>query len=351
MNAIRACIGRVAEGRDLSKSEAEESMKDIMSGNATPAQIGAFLTALRNKGETIPEIAAFAKVMRQFASRIAPKVDDILVDTCGTGGDKINTFNISTGAMFAAAGTGILIAKHGNRSVTSKSGSADVLETLGVRIDSPPEKVEQSIEEIGIGFMFAPTFHSAMKHAIGPRREIGLRTVFNVLGPLTNPAGAQAQIMGVYDAGLTEKLAHVLGRLGCERAMVVHGLDGLDEISTLGKTRISELEDGKVETYSIEPDDYGIPQTTPQEIGGEDAEENAKILLKVLGGEEGPHQDIIQLNAAAAILVGGRAEDLERGLELAGEAINSGRALEKLRQLIKTSDGDLEKLEALEDSL
>ncbi|KXB01708.1 anthranilate phosphoribosyltransferase [candidate division MSBL1 archaeon SCGC-AAA261D19] len=351
MNAIRTAIGIVAEGENLSESEAENAMKDVMSGNATPAQIGAFLTALRNKGETISEISAFAKVMRQFASRIDPKVDDVLVDTCGTGGDRINTFNISTGAMFVAAGAGILIAKHGNRSVTSKSGSADVLERLGVKIDLPPADVERSIEDIGIGFMFAPVFHGAMKHAIGPRREIGLRTVFNVLGPLTNPAGARAQVMGVYGAKLTEKLAHALDRLGCERAMVVHGLEGLDEISTVGKTCISELEHGEVQTYIIDPEDYDIPQTAAEKIRGGDAEENARILLKVLHGEHGPHRDIIQLNAGAAILVGGRADNLEQGLDLASESIDSGRALRKLRQLVETTSGDVENLEALEESI
>lgn len=351
MNSIRTSIQKVADDQDLSSFEAEDAMKDIMSGSATPSQIGAFLTALRGKGETIEEITAFARVMRQFATRIEPRVDDILVDTCGTGGDRINTINISTGAMLVAAGADVLIAKHGNRSVTSKSGSADVLEALGVNIDISPEEVERSIEEIGIGFMFAPTFHDAMKHAIGPRREIGLRTVFNVLGPLTNPAGAQAQVMGVYDGGLTEKLARVLGRLGCERAMVVHGLDGVDEISTFGKTRISELKDGGVETYIIDPEDYQIPKTTPEEIAGRDAEGNAKMLLKVLRGEEGPHRDVIQLNAAAAILVSGRAGDMEYGLELAGEAIDSGRALERLRQLVRATNGEVGKLEKLEGSL
>lgn len=337
-NSIRSCIQKVADGQDLSELEAEGAMKDIMSGSATPSQIGAFLTALRNKGETIQEIAAFARIMREFATKIEPKVDDILVDTCGTGGDQINTINISTGAMFVAAGAGVLIAKHGNRSVTSKSGSADVLEALGVKIDLPPEEVERAIEEIGIGFMFAPTFHGAMKHAIGPRKEIGLRTVFNVLGPLTNPAGARAQVMGVYDSELTEKLARVLNELGCERAMIVHGLDGLDEISTFGATKISELKNDKVKTYTIKPEDCKISKTTPKEIAGTSANGNAEILLKVLRGEKGPARDVIQLNAGAAILVSGKAENLGEGLELAGEAIDSGRALEKLNQLIEITN-------------
>lgn len=351
MNSIRTAIRRVADGHDLSRHEAEGVMKEIMSGNATPSQIGSFLTALRGKGETIQEIAAFASVMRQFATRIDPQVEDILVDTCGTGGDQINTINISTGAMFVAAGADVRIAKHGNRSVTSKSGSADVLEALGVNINLSPEEVERSIEKVGIGFMFAPIFHGSMKHAIGPRKEIGLRTVFNVLGPLTNPAGAKAQVMGVYDLELTEKLARVLGELKVERAMVVHGLDGLDEISTLGKTRISELRDGGINNYTISPEDYGIARTTPEEIAGMDAEGNARTLLDVLHGEDSPHRDVVQLNAAAAILVSGKVEDLEQGLESAGKSINSGRALGKLQQLVKITGGERGKLEDLEDSL
>lgn len=349
MSTIRTTIQKAADGQDLTRSEAEDAMKEIMSGHATPAQIGAFLTALRVKGEAIREIAAFARVMRQFATRIEPQVNDILVDTCGTGGDKMNTINISTGAMFVAAGAGVIIAKHGNRSVTSKAGCADVLETLGVKIDVRPEVVKRSIEDIGIGFMFAPTFHGAMKHAIGPRKEIGLRTVFNILGPLTNPGGAKAQVMGVYDYKLTEKLARVLSELGCERSMVVHGLDGMDEISTVGKTRISELEDGRVRTYTIKPEDYQIPRTKPKEIAGKDAKGNARELLKVLRGKRGPHRDVIQLNAAAAILMSGKAEDLNHGLELAGEAIDSGLALEKLIQLVQSTKGEIKKLEALGD--
>ncbi len=227
MNDMKSVIDKLVQGRDLRKSEAEEGMEQIMSGEATPAQIGAFLSALRIKGETPSEISSFARTMRRFATGIDPDVDDVLADTCGTGGDKIDTFNISTSSMFVAAGAGVLVAKHGNRSVTSESGSADVLENLGVRINTPPEEVERAIEEVGIGFMFAPRFHGAMKHAIGPRKEVGLRTAFNVLGPLTNPADAEVQVMGVYAPELTEKLAEVLKDLGCERAMVVHGLDGL----------------------------------------------------------------------------------------------------------------------------
>lgn len=351
MSAIQYAIERVVKKRDLEKSEAERVMKQIMSGDATPAQIGAFLSALRMKGETPSEIAAFARVMRQFASRIEPEVDDILVDTCGTGGDQIDTFNISTSAIFVAAGAGVLIAKHGNRSVTSKSGSADVLETLGVRIDLPPEKVEDTIEKIGIGFMFAPRFHGAMKHAIGPRKEVGLRTAFNVLGPLTNPAGTQVQVVGVYDAVLTEKLSRVLKKLKCKRAMVVHGMDGLDEISTLGETQVSELRNGNIRTYVIEPGDFGIPRTEPEEIAGGDARENARILLRILRGEEGPHRDITLLNAAAAISLSGRTEDLKSGLKLAEKSVDSGEAYRKLRQLVSTTGGDIDKLKRSEESL
>lgn len=351
MSTLPNAIGKLIEEKDFEPSEAESAMRQIMSGNATPAQIGAFITALRIKGETPTEIASFARVMRQFASEINPKVNDILVDTCGTGGDKINTFNISTTAMFVAAGANIKIAKHGNRSVTSKSGSADVLESLGIKVDLPPKQVEQTIEDIGIGFMFAPKFHKAMKHAIGPRKEIEQRTVFNVLGPLTNPADAKAQVMGVYDGSLTEKLAKVLGKLDTERAMVVHGLDGLDEISILGRTKISELDSGEISTYEIRPEDFGISRVGPEHVAGGDAEENAKKLLRVLKGEKGPARDIVLLNSAAAIVVSGKADDLEKGLELAAESVDSGKAYEKLLRLLEITNGDKNRLSELEEYL
>ncbi len=351
MEAMKHTISKLVDGKDLTEAEAEAVMKCVMSGEVTQAQISSFLTALRMKGETVEEITAFARVMREFAARITPKVDDILVDTCGTGGDKIKTFNVSTAAMFVAAGAGIRIAKHGNRSVTSKAGSADVIEAVGVQIDLPPEEVQRCIETIGIGFMFAPRFHGAMKHATSVRREMGIRTVFNVLGPLTNPAGAQAQLMGVYDAGLTEKLAHVLGKLGCKRAMVVHGLDGLDEISTLGRTQISELDERGVRTYTISPEELDIKRTTPEAIAGKDLAGNARMLLKVLRGEAGPCRDIVLINAAAAIVVGGKARDLREGIKIAAKAIDSGKAYEKLTQLIEATGGDMQKLEALEAAL
>lgn len=351
MNSVQEVIGKLVERRNLTEAEAEEAMKCIMSGGATQAQIGSFLTALRMKGETVEEITAFARVMREFAARISPKVDDVLVDTCGTGGDKIKTFNISTTAMFVAAGAGVCIAKHGNRSVTSRAGSADVVEAVGVRIDLPPEEVERCIEDVGIGFMFAPRFHAAMKHAIGPRREMGIRTVFNILGPLTNPASAQAQVMGVFDAGLTEKLAQVLGKLGCERAMVVHGVEGLDEISTLGGTKISELVDGKVRTYTIFPEEFGLERANPETIAGKELGENVRMMLSVLKGERGPRRDIVLLNAAAAIVVGGKADGLREGISIAGKSIDSGHAYEKLVQLVEATGGDVQKLKDLEAGL
>jgi anthranilate phosphoribosyltransferase len=351
MNPVQEALKKAVVGQNLSDSEAEAAMKCLMSGKATPAQIASFLTALRLKGETIEEITAFARVMREFAARINPKVDGVLVDTCGTGGDKIKTFNISTAAMFVAAGAGLFIAKHGNRSVTSKAGSADVVEALGVRIDLPPEEVQSCIEEAGIGFMFAPRFHGAMKYATPVRREIGIRTVFNVLGPLTNPAGAQAQVMGVFDAGLTEKLAHVLKNLGARRVMVVHGLDGLDELSTLGETKISELAEGKVETYTVKPEDFGIERTTPEAIAGKDVAENVRMMLRVLRGERGPRRDIVLLNAAAALVVGGKTKDLREGITIAAEVIDSGRAFEKVVRLVEVTGGDLEKLRSWEANL
>ena len=351
MEIMQSAIRKLVERQDLTEAEAGAAMKCIMSGEATQAQIGGFLTALRMKGETIAEITAFARVMREFAARITPRVKGVLVDTCGTGGDKIKTFNVSTAAMFVAAGAGLLIAKHGNRSVTSKAGSADVVEALGVRIDLPPEAVQHCIENIGIGFMFAPIFHGAMKYATPVRREMSIRTVFNVLGPLTNPASSQAQLMGVYDAELTEKLANVLRGLGCKRAMVVHGLDGLDEISTLGKTQISELDAGNVKTYTLSPEELGIKRTTPDTIAGKDLAENARMLLKVLRGEKGPKRDIVLLNAAAAIVVGGKARDLREGIKIAGDAIDSGKAYEKLAQLVEATGDDVQKLKAAEASL
>ncbi len=342
---------KLVDRENLTESEAENAMKCIMSGEATPAQIASFLTALRLKGETVEEITSFARVMREFAARINPRVDGILVDTCGTGGDKIKTFNISTAVSLVAAGAGIPIAKHGNRSVTSKAGSADVLETLGVKIDIEPQEVERCIEKIGFGFMFAPVFHRAMKYATPVRREMGIRTVFNVLGPLTNPANARAQVLGVYDRDLTEKLANVLKGLGVEHAMVVHGLDGLDEISNVGQTLISELKDGEVRSRLVGPADFGFDLAKPRDIRGYDRGGNAVLMLKLLRGGDGPRRDVVLMNSAAAIIVGGKASNFNEGIEIAKEVIDSGRAYEKLRVLISTTGGDISKLEALEAKL
>lgn len=342
---MKELIGKVVEGMDLTKEEAEEAMKKIMTGGATDAQIGAFLTALRMKGETMDEIAACAGVMREFAERITPSVRGKLVDTCGTGGDKVKTFNISTIAAFAAAGSGVPIAKHGNRSVTSKAGSADLLEALGVKIDCSPDVVRRCIEKAGIGFMFAPVFHKAMKYAIKPRKEIGIRTIFNVLGPLTNPANAQAQLLGVFAPSLTPKIAGALRNLGVERALVVHGLDGLDEISTIGSTQISELLDGEIRTYRIKPEEFGLRRASINDLAGGDADYNAKLTVSLLkNGENGPKMDVVKLNAGAAIYVGGKADSIMEGMNMAEESVESGKAYLKLAMLVKESGGDLEKL-------
>jgi anthranilate phosphoribosyltransferase len=348
---IRENIQKLVDGADLTHEESTSSMKEIMSGAATNAQIGAFLTALRTKGETTEEITAFTTVMKECCNRIHPQVKGRLVDTCGTGGDKIKTFNISTNAAFVVAGADISVAKHGNRSVTSKCGSADVLERLGLNLNIAPEEVEKAIEEVGVGFMFAPAFHPAMKYAIGPRRELGIRTVFNVLGPLTNPADASAQLLGVYDPRLTEPLAHSLKSLGCEEAMVVHGLDGLDEISTIGKTRISWLKNGKVTTVEMSPKDFGIKQAKLEDIKGTTPEESAELAFNIMYGgiyADDPKREIVQLNGAAAVIVAGRAEDFDYGIETAKESIESGGAYKKLKELVKFSGGDLTKLEQLE---
>ena len=351
-SVIQEAIRKLVERQDLTYEEARGSMKEIMSGEATSTQTAAFLTALRMKGETIEEISAFASVMREFCHKIRPKVNERLVDTCGTGGDKIKTFNISTTAAFVVAGTGITVAKHGNRSVTSKSGSADALEKLGLNLSVKPETVEKAIENVGIGFMFAQVFHPAMKNAAGPRREIGIRTVFNILGPLANPAYADAQVIGVYNAALVEKIAMVLKILGLEEAMVVHGLDGLDEISTIGKTLISWLKDGEVKTLEVKPEDLGVRKATPDEIVGTSPEESAELTFKILCGhlkDGDPKRDIVLVNAAAGIIVGGRADSFDYAMELARESIESGAAYKKLKNLIRFYDGsNLFRLEELE---
>lgn len=348
---IKEGIQKLIDGTNLTFEEAQGIMSEVMSGKATNAQIAAFLTALRMKGETVEELIALATVMREHCRQIHPRVDDRLVDTCGTGGDKIKTFNISTTAAFAVAGAGVTIAKHGNRSVTSQSGSADVLERLGLNLNMEPEVVQATIEQVGVGFMFAPAFHPAMKHAVEPRREIGIRTVFNILGPLTNPASANAQLLGVYDPKLTVLMAYALKRLGCEEAMVVHGLDGLDEISTTGKTAIAWLREGEVATMETKPKDFGVKQARIEDIKGTTPDESAKIIFKILSGVcavDDPKMEIVLVNSAAGIMVGGKAEDFSYGMEVARKAIESGAAYKKLKALIKASGGDLSKLEELE---
>jgi len=329
---IAELIQKVASGQDLSSEEAHSAMSEIMTGQATPAQIAGFLVAMRMKGETVEELTEFARVMREHVVRVHPQRRPV-VDTCGTGGDAIKTFNVSTGAALVAAGAGVAVAKHGNRSVTSKCGSADVLEALGIRFDLGPEEVAKCIDEIGLGFMFAPSYHPAMKHAAPVRRELAMRTMFNALGPLTNPAGAEAQVLGVYAPELTETHAQVLRNLGSTRAFVVHGVGGLDEISTLGETQVTEVRDGEVSTYQLTPEDLGLPRARPEDIAGSTPEENAALLIGVLEGETGPARDIMALNAAAAIAAGGKAETLQEALSMANESIASGAALGKLRQL------------------
>ncbi len=325
-----------------------------MGGEATPAQMAAFLTALRMKGETVAEITGAARVMRERATPIrvpgaAPIVDidrdeinveyETLLDTCGTGGDSTNTFNISTTTAFVLAGAGVKVAKHGNRSVSSLCGSADVLEALGVTLDLTPEKVEKCIAEVGIGFLYAPLLHSAMKN-VGPvRREMGIRTIFNILGPLANPARASHQVLGVYQKALTRTMAEVLKNLGSVRAMVVHGSDGLDEITVTGTTYIAELKDGAVREYEIAPEDFGLSRAPMEKLRGGDARANAVIVRSVLGGEVGPRRDVVLLNAGAALAVAGKAADMGAGVKLAAEVIDAGRALEKLDRLVEFTRG------------
>ncbi len=329
---IREVIKMLIEGHSLTIEQAEKVMKEIMDGEATPAQFGAFVTALRLKGETVDEIIGMVKVMRQKA--VAVNVNGMVVDTCGTGGDAVGTFNISTAAAFVAAGVGIKVAKHGNRAMSSRCGSADVLEALGIKIDLHAEDVRRCIEEVGIGFMYAPLFHPAMKYAAAPRREIGIRTIFNHIGPLTNPAGAAAQVVGVADGSAVEKIATALKDLGCQHALVVHGENGLDEISINGRTMIYELKENKIRGYHVNPGDFGLKEASLDSIRGGTVTDNAAILRDVLAGEKDPRRDVVLMNAAAVVLVGDKASNLEEGIKLAEESIDSGMAMQKLEQLI-----------------
>jgi len=348
---IREAIQLLVERKDLAFEHAQRSMREIMSGEATPAQIGSFLTSLRMKGETVEEITAFASVMREHSVRINPRVNGRTVDTCGTGGDLLKTFNVSTTAALVASGAGVPIAKHGNRSVTSKCGSADVLEAMGVNLNIPPSTVQRAIEEVGIGFMFAPAFHPAMKNAIMPRRETGVRTVFNILGPLTNPANATAQVLGVYDSNLVGPMANVLQKLGAEEAIVVHGTDGLDEISTIGKTKMAWLKDGQISTKQIAPQDLGLGTARPNDISGFDVDQSARLIVDLLNGpakRDPARLEMVLANASAALVVGGKADDLASGIDIAREAVVSGAAYNRLRQLIAFTNGDETKLERVE---
>ncbi len=332
---IKEAINLVVGGIDLSEAEMAECMKEIMEGRAAESQIGALLTGLRMKGETVAEITGAARIMRDKAARI--NAPEGVLDTCGTGGDTSHTFNISTTTALVVAATGIPVAKHGNRAVSSRSGSADVLEALGVKIDLEPARVEKCLFETGFGFMFAPLFHPAMKYAVGPRRELGIRTIFNILGPLTNPAGARRQILGVFSSRLTEPLATVLGNLGADDALVIHGEDGLDEITVSTGTKASRYAGGKVESMYISPEDFGMSRATVQDLVGGDRDENARITVQILQGMKGPKRNVVLMNSAAAIMISGKAPDLRTSLDIVQEAIDSGRAMSKLEEIRRVS--------------
>jgi len=334
---IRAAIEKLVNRVNLSETETVEVMNQIMTGEATPLQVAAFLTALRMKGETVEEITGAARVMREKAHRVSIGAKTVL-DTCGTGGDQKGTFNISTTVAFVLAGAGVNVAKHGNRSVSSQSGSADVLGALGVKVDASKERVEQCIAKIGIGFLFAPLLHEAMKYAVQPRRDIGIRTIFNILGPLTNPAMATHQLIGIYNGELVAMIAHVLNNLGSVRAMVVHGLEGMDEISLCGPTKVAELRDGKVKEYTIEPEQFGLKRCRLEELHGGSADQSAAIVRGVLGGKPGAARDVVLLNSAAALYVGASATTIQDGFRLAAESIDSGKARQKLEQLVEMTN-------------
>lgn len=341
---IREAIEKVVKRIDLSETEMRGVFDEIMSGKTTDAQIGAFAAALRMKGETVEEITGASRVMREKSVHISAGRTSVnigkeaVVDTCGTGGSGINTFNISTTVAFVAAGCALKVAKHGNRAMSGRCGSADVLEALGVKLDTGADMAQRCLLEIGIGFLYAPAFHSAMKYAAGPRREIGIRTIFNLLGPLSNPANATSQVLGVCDAGLTDTIARVLKNLGSKRAFVVYGMDALDEITITGRTRVSELKNGRVRTYFISPEKFGMRRAGLDDIEGGDAKENADILLSVLRGERSPRRDIVLLNASAALVAGFKTKNFKTGIKMAAESIDSGTALDKLMRLIEMTN-------------
>ena len=333
---IREAIQALVTGKSLSADEAAQVMDEIMEGQVTPAQFGAFVTALRLKGETVEEISGMARTMRAKAIKV--NVADQVIDVVGTGGDGLNSFNISTVTAFVVAGAGLKVAKHGNRAASGQCGSADVLEALSVKITLNAEQVQKCIEEVGIGFMFAPTFHPAMKYAGPPRKEIGIRTVFNILGPLTNPAGAKHYLLGVADGALVEKMALVLKSLGCEHALVVHGEDGLDEITISGPSQVCELKSGSLKKFTVSPQDFGLQTASLDSLKGDNAEHNAAILRSILCGDKGPRSDVVLMNAAAALVAGDKVKTLKQGMDLATESITSGQALAKLEHLIKLSN-------------
>ncbi len=334
---IREAIDKLVNRVNLSEAETIDVMNQIMTGEATPLQVAAFLTALRMKGETVEEITGAARVMREKAHRV--KVGSkVVLDTCGTGGDQKGTFNISTTSAFVVAGAGVNVAKHGNRSVSSQSGSADVLGALGVKVDAPKERVEACIDKIGIGFLFAPLLHEAMKYAVQPRRDIGIRTIFNLLGPLTNPAMASHQLIGLYSGDLVTVIAHVLKNLGSVRAMVVHGVDGLDEISLCGPTRVAELRDGQIKEYTIDPEQLGLERCRMEELHGGSAEQSAAIVRGVLKGDKGPARDVVLLNSGAALYVSGIATTIQDGMHVAAQSIDTGKARQKLEQLVELTN-------------
>jgi anthranilate phosphoribosyltransferase len=334
---IQTAIKKVIALEDLSGDEMISVMRQIMTGECTPSQIGGFLVGLRMKGESVDEISAAARVMRELSTRVEVNAEH-LVDTCGTGGDSSGSFNISTASAIVTAAAGAQVAKHGNRSMTSNSGSADVLEAAGVKIDISPEQVAQCIEQVGVGFMFAPAHHGAMKHAIGPRKEMAVRTIFNVLGPLTNPAGAPNQVIGVFDGELVEPLANVLKQLGSRHVMVVHAEDGMDEISISAPTHVAELKQGEVSSYTVAPSDFGMGSASLDELRVDSAAQSLAMIRAVLADNPGPARDIVCLNAGAAIYVSGCADSLAAGVEAARAAISDGKAAAVLQNLVATSN-------------
>ncbi|MBT3184245.1 MAG: anthranilate phosphoribosyltransferase [Nitrospina sp.] len=334
---FQTTLDTLADGNDLTEDEMVASMTAIMQGEVADSQLATFLTALQAKGETVAEIVGAARVMRAKAEKLDIKSTS-LVDTCGTGGDGADTFNISTASALVTAGAGVTVAKHGNRAVSSRSGSADVLKCLGVNLDANLATVERCVDEAGLGFLFAPLMHKAMKHAAGVRKKLGVRTIFNLLGPLTNPANAQAQVLGVFDVKWVQPLAEVLCGLGCSRALVVHGSDGLDEITLTGVSQVAELKNGEVTSYNLDPAELGFDYCTSADLKGGTPEENAAIIQGILNGEKGAKRDIVVLNSAAAIYVGGKADSLEQGARLAVNSIESGKARDKLKDLCRITN-------------